>query len=280
MGWRILWPENEPWPRCDATLPSQHRREFEQALARARSAKASDIADRTIESILRILESEGGGEPYLPILQIRRDQFPDFPFPGDSDLFQLLWCPAHWVHEGPGHLAFWRKESVLGPLRTENVPFSIEPVFECVLDPEAVPDFPSVLELAQLGKPELLNEGHFENWATVPGTKLFGYADWIQYPEVPNCSRCKRSMRLLVSISSAEFGHGVSKLRWAPAEEQKQIRELEARLHGRTGGREVVDELRALDLPHGWMIGDVGNAYLFHCAKCPGGLTASRAESS
>jgi YD repeat-containing protein len=48
---------------------------------------------------------------YLPILQLRRDDLPELPFPDDSNLFQLVWCPR--LHEDdyqPRIRLYWRRE--------------------------------------------------------------------------------------------------------------------------------------------------------------------------
>jgi len=89
----------------------------------------------------------GHSQPYLPLLQLRREEFSMLPYPADADLFQLLWCP--YVHfegppnEPPGFLAFWRREAdIADPLLVEPPkPDGIE-LFECRFNAEYITEYP------------------------------------------------------------------------------------------------------------------------------------------
>ena len=144
MGWPFLWPADEPWPVCLERGSDEDARKYEALVeampeARERFMKVGaealglklpdffahvgvshdDLSQRQQqyrETMLQTIEQTRSGHraPYLPVLQLHRDQFPDLPFPGDSDIFQLLWCPM--VHfgvgigkEGPGHRLYWRR---------------------------------------------------------------------------------------------------------------------------------------------------------------------------
>ncbi len=59
--------------------------------------------------------------PFVAVLQLRAEEFPEFPFRDGSDLFQLLWCPqVHLPFRGPDYVtktrAYWRSSQALkGP---------------------------------------------------------------------------------------------------------------------------------------------------------------------
>src|SRR5215208_4937386 len=48
--------------------------------------------------------------PYVTVLQLRRDDLPDVPFPEHADLLQLLWCPNDHDEHGyaPAPRIVWR----------------------------------------------------------------------------------------------------------------------------------------------------------------------------
>ena len=87
VGGQILWPENEPWPTC---------------------SHAEHLDDQ---------------RPVLvPILQLKKEDVPELPFPPKKNLFQLLWCPNRCEHDGlfnPLPRIFWRNsERVSKPIET------------------------------------------------------------------------------------------------------------------------------------------------------------------
>src|SRR3954468_3599301 len=61
LGGHILWPADEPWPLC---------------------IEPEEDPDEPTEPPHDHL--------YIPILQLRRDDIPEFPFRDGTDLFQLL----------------------------------------------------------------------------------------------------------------------------------------------------------------------------------------------
>ena len=107
MGWPFLWPAAEPWPLCMRQDPGISTA-LEAELARAeRLGIDSDsriLGLPTIrETYMLLIERcrSGHNASHLPVLPLNRSEFPEFPFPAGSDLFQLLWCPT--VHfEGGG----------------------------------------------------------------------------------------------------------------------------------------------------------------------------------
>jgi hypothetical protein len=184
MGWPFLWPANEPWPVCTHG-----------------------------PGVLASLKCD---LPYLPVLQLRRDAFPDLPFPSDTDLFQLLWCPMlHFVGDD-GFLLYWRRSRDVEISRSEPLPRTIHfsPIISCVLDPEKIPDYPNHLELGYL--PDTTDEDGDELWGEeewdamndlgpASGTKLFGFPRWEQHPDYPICPKCAKQMKLLLSMHRTSF---------------------------------------------------------------------------
>lgn len=311
MGWPFLWPEDEPWPVCNATMPAKHMRAYEESLRKvSQPVKFLDVAssfvssskgelqsieDNMRETISQVIQQglEGHKMYFYPVLQLRRDEFPDLPFPVGADLFQLLWCPLiHWLGEGPGHLIYWRRESEILRPRTAPVPPDDHgfTVHSCSLDPEPITDLPAAFEA---GEECVADAGRIfgdeeEGWlkydsefGPAPGTKLFGLPLWIQSPYYPKCSKCARDLKLLVTIASNEFGHD-EPLRWVPREEQAQAAALKKRLRSSVGDERgaACNEWEEFDRPHGWMIGDAGNAYLFYCPNCPSQPVVGSAECS
>jgi hypothetical protein len=284
MGWPFLWPADEPWPVCHQRDPEMAAF-FEGALDRA-EREGMDLDDSSLglptrrQTIARILEQarDGHNVPYLPVLQLKRSEFPAFPFPDGSDLFQLLWCPMVHFEGGGGFLIFWRQQELVIELRTDAPPTDPngDSITLCSLDPEQISDYPHRFEI----DPPTMESVDDDSWdndeafeamedlGPAPGTKLFGFPKWVQGPDYPSCSRCERQMNLLITISSVEFGHGADNgARWTPYEDREVLRDAPFALQQQYAS------------PHNWMIGDTGDAYLFQCRKC-GGQFASRVQCS
>lgn len=250
LGGRILWPADEPWPIC--TEPEWRR--------------------------------EGDTSPphqhiYIPILQLRRDEFPELAFPGDADLFQLLWCPN--FHEEPFLIpvcrVFWRRASdVANPRNEMPQPTPSNREFlprACVLHPERVTEYPSQSELSEEAnalierwEAEQEEEGiYYYGLSTAPGTKLGGYVNWIQNAWVPTCAR-GHDMEHLLTIASTEIFGGEWQ-RWCPAEDiqatGKTVEQLEV-------NQAYLDVLKGVDRGTDIMLGDCGSLYIFVCRQCPG----------
>jgi hypothetical protein len=84
------------------------------------------------------------------------------PFPGDSDLFQLVWCPR--LHEDDYQprirLYWWREREITHPrasfprplaLMSDDAANSLVPRYECAIAPERICEYPSLTELEQTG---------------------------------------------------------------------------------------------------------------------------------
>jgi len=294
MGWPFLWPKEEPWPVCNAKIVPVHIASYERSLERSRdetsiaelaqllghSIEATrETAERNRANTVKILQEGRNGhhQSYLPVLQLRRDDFPEIPFRRGEDIFQLLWCPTfHWVEEGPGHLIVWRNEQEVGNPRTDPIPEgTYGGVSECSLDPERITDLPSYFELRDDHGTEM--DSIFDSWSAydaehgpAPGTKLFGCAEWVQGPEIPVCAACGGEMKLLVTVSSTECDQ--QKKRWLAIEDRDGLEHTMDELHTSDDPRTRVarfHQWQAMEVPHGLMIGDGGNAFLFYCPSCP-----------
>jgi hypothetical protein len=218
LGGQFLWPAAEPWPTCD-----EHK------------------------------------IPFVPVLQLRaEDAPPNWPYRPGTDLAQLLWCARDhgegWVKP---HLAWRKRSAVAGPLAepppTDAAVLDYAPV-PCRLFPERVTEFPnfealpgSVRQKVGDGKPGGPTE-YIRLLSVAPGTKVGGYPQGIQGPEVPACPKCRWGMDYLLTVASEEWGEE----RWIPLEERAARDERGYR--GAAG----------LRFPY------LGRVHLFACRRCDG----------
>jgi hypothetical protein len=213
-------------------------------------------------------ECDRHSSPFVAVLQLRSDDFPEMPFPAGTDLFQLLWCPFdHEEHGyGPAPLVFWRRRSTIDQvLGNFPIPIAAEEEYlpiPCSFHPERITEYPSAFELTD-EESEALEQ--WEQWrgrgstlyqyelSSAPGFKIGGYVDWCQDPEVPVCE-CGSAMEHLLTIDSAEFDGGSFK-RWCPIEDR----------HVWTADYFVREPVQC---PAGIMLGDMGGMYIFVCRNC------------
>ena len=206
IGGLFLWPSQQEWPRCN-----EH-----------------DC-------------------PLVAVLQLRKQDVPELGFPEGADLFQLLWCPNY--HEstfGPIPQVFWRRAcEVTTTLRSHPIPTVTDAVgcpepTPCRLFPERVVEYSHAFELHD-NNPELWslitnsrvlqeraqeNDAIFEDAGTLyqyclsvaDGTKVGGYVNWRQSPEIPVCT-CGAAMEHLLTVADSEFDGGTWQ-RWLAQEER------------------------------------------------------------
>jgi uncharacterized protein (TIGR02996 family) len=114
IGGMFLWPKNEPWPIC----------------------------------------ATHGNVPYVPALQLRREDVPELGFPANSDIFQLLWCPVSHNEDNmfcPRPSVFWRTRSAVGrqrksPPDSSTVEYDYYPR-PCLLYLERIKEYPDPFEV-------------------------------------------------------------------------------------------------------------------------------------
>lgn len=266
LGGPLLWPAGEPWPTCEESHPSNESvlvpleiRTWDEAedwaatLGPGAQLNTSQVRLDGGPAWANLDRSEHPPYPMIGVLQVYARDVPELPFPHGTDLFQLLWCPNNhdepWY--GPRPVAAWRHAaSVTEPLTdppqtTFDTPLNATSYLPapCVFLPERVTEYPHPYDLPDTLRDRLqawdaeqdIDRPYRRLLSTAPGTKLLGHPNWIQGPRWPVCV-CGRRMTHLVTIASAEYGDGD---RW--------------------------NDMPTGSSPHGIMIGDVGDMYLFTC---------------
>lgn len=238
IGGPLLWPTDEPWPTCAST-------------------------------------SHAGEPSLVPVLQLYARDIPALPHPEGADLLQILWCPLDENDALGKPLLLWRDAAAVGT-RPDPAPPSLPETVgsyvlrPCVLDPEAVTDYPyedapeDLLErLLEHDEPYIEEEKEgFSMWdlLVVPGCKVGGYPPWIQPPHWPDCPKCGGTMNHLLSLSGDEGGR-----MWIPLEEWDSA--------GYDGGiQEAVNHDETAEAnrhPLGVTFADNGVSYIFACTHCP-----------
>ena len=212
------------------------------------------------------------------VLQVRRKDVPELPWPDRAQLFQLFWCPADFGEPpyAPSPIVAWHTEDECADNAQPRAQWSDElrcyiPAL-CAVHPERVVEYPPIEELRDqerdaiihsdallrflklhdpgYGAPDALYEWGL---SVADGTKVSGYCRWVQNVEIPTCE-CGATMEHLVTVASAEFDGGTW-YRWL-SEQERHVRsgELEAR--------------RTVQSAAGLMLGDMGYVYVFGCRNC------------
>jgi hypothetical protein len=178
LGGPLLWPAEEPWPVCDGWLVTERREPIApEDLRRLRRVHDGwqRVGEETMEEYDERIRIAAGGtidlvagdraflepQPHqdpaalIPVLQLYARDLPELPFPGQTDLLQLLWCPS-WHDEpwhGPHPVTVWRSAAaVTEPLASPPAP-RFDGLFPdlaqrdyvplpCVLHPERIVEYP------------------------------------------------------------------------------------------------------------------------------------------
>jgi hypothetical protein len=250
VGGPLLWPADEAWPVCDeehvVPEPSPERPNVSAMLERrrARFEALGMPLPPGLANGPRRPGSRPAAEPVAegpvvmaPVLQLFRRDAPRLDFPADSDLLQLLWCPADHVRgPGPAPRAFWRSAGAVGvPL--ESAP-PLNRVFRdswvprpCAVHPEEVIEYPPVCVLDGDPKDGLFGllpaelETRIRRWdlerpqeptydvlAHAPGWKVGGWDVSAPEPDALVPCACGAPMRPLLETFVSEQLGGV----WAP----------------------------------------------------------------
>jgi hypothetical protein len=282
LGGPLRWPSAEGWPVCREPHVGHDRvpappdvTTMAQAVRWAISTPGvgtvgSDNAGPFF-GIRRSSHRPDPPVPLVPVLQLYARDVPDLPFPGDTDVLQVLWCPNN--HDMPWACPFpitvWRRaaEVTEPPAQPPTTRFDDDGFMQdyvplpCVLHPEPVLEYPHMWDLSGelRQRVERWNEDHdsayWRDLSTAPGTKVGGHPAWIQDPQWPTCD-CGTGMEHLLTIASEET---TGPTRWLPVGDGND--------HATTGQRLITDRDRWA--PHGLMLGDVGSMYLFTCTRCP-----------
>jgi hypothetical protein len=221
--------------------------------------------------------------PFAPILQLRRDEFPELEFKAGTNLMQLLWCPGErlvtkWT-------IVWRDRSSVRRVRakipTAENAFPGNLPLPCRLFPERVVEYPDYYELPREIKERLpsrapdavvadfketrrdhdektFHEGLqlysdvFQNnyW----GIKLGGWPRWLRDPQTVQCSRCHMNMDYVLQLGAGE--------QWPMAPEQEQ-----QLVKARVECNERIALENALNAPGFQLAGDAVY-YFFVCRRC------------
>jgi uncharacterized protein (TIGR02996 family) len=244
------------------------------------------------------------GTPYVAAVQLRRCDVPDVPFFGDSDLFQLLWCPFEADHDyQPLCAVYWRKAAdVTDPLGTipplEAFAASLAGAEyllpkPCSLYPEWVIEYPDYDELHaltgkkrtaeiaarisemdlgpvdlrdRLSEDEALSYLYFSD--DDPLSSLYAY-EFSRCPGTkaggkPSRKQGSKVFEHFLTLSTWEFD-AASFRRWISQEDQRRV--------ARTGRpfvwKDVAGkaEFEALREPHGMQFGRTQRLHLYVCRK-------------
>ena len=248
MGGPLLWPAAEPWPFCAGQGSYDH------------------------------LDSgpAGAEAPLVPVLQLFAEDVPELPFPADTDVLQVLWCPFdHEPWSSPRPEIRWRRRAGIGvPLAAMPEPDEEADTWyvpgPCVLHPERVTEYPGydlpddVWPTISERIAEVEREtgwAYESDLAVASGTKAGGYPGWTQAPDWPACG-CGTPMEHLLTVTGWEFSRGDEK-RWIPLEDRPAMAGWDYDAADDHPWRDVQN-------PAGLMLGDAGGIYLFVCQSCPG----------
>ncbi|MFF5977139.1 hypothetical protein ACFY7C_37200 [Streptomyces sp. NPDC012769] len=192
IGGPLLWPADEPWPRCPVRQD-----------------------DGPHQSELMAM---------VPLAQIYARDVPGPWWPDGADLLQVLWCPVeHWdppvgqADMSPVVELRWRRAAELSAAPVADPPEPPEHYEDeylpkpCVLSVEHLTDFPYSEELPSELQPVLeqlvkdTDPGGKDVITRVAGWKLGGWPTWhLNQPRTPECEACGKRTTLLFTIASDE----------------------------------------------------------------------------
>lgn len=203
--------------------------------------------------------------PLLFVMQLRREEFPQFPFRGDENLVQIFFCLRY--HDegedatfGIGVKLFWWntnklnendvQENAMDDELEGEFDFEVKKPPESEFHPEKVEEFftrdielmreidewvttseEGKRELDALGIAEDMRDGPFQYlMSTAPGIKLLGFPTEFEYDPI-KCKRCKQEMSHLAQIAM-DCGLGEMHARWgAKGDELSLVGGLDDEVH-------------------------------------------------
>lgn len=156
------------------------------------------------------------GDPFIPLLQLRQQDFPEIPFPPGRDLLQILWHPQFTERRPIGFLApsmrvyWWSEQELAGaaPSQPAAAPGSHPGLLPRAsrLEPRRRVDLPVFAELparlqAALAERDL-TQAYRDSEACARSSKLLGHAAWQRDSVQLRCSSCGRLMSHFLSLVS------------------------------------------------------------------------------
>ena len=214
----------------------------------------------------------------VAILQLRKSDVPELPFRDDEEVFQLTWCPFDHEDDAsycPAIEIRWLTKSQATETsapnpETRSGQYGHLPV-ACRLYPHRMTELPELnwetyeedsdriatwlkssphydfgsSRVQEFFGDNLENEEVHMLVGPTRGTKVGGYPNWIQDPEIPTCDCCQAPMAHLLTISTDEWESGPGMIFRSP---------------------EFHESIRYN--PTGLMLGDVGSIYVFICIHC------------
>ncbi|SDK00425.1 hypothetical protein SAMN04487820_103375 [Actinopolyspora mzabensis] len=247
VGGPLLWPAEEPWPRCHDCHQDRYRfsvpltplHEIRAARGLATDepgplrAEESEALRRSRQG-LRIGEFLPNQVPLLPVAQLYAAEIPDLACPPDTDLLQVLWCPFdHEDDYTPNVWLYWRRASDIEqvlldppePALVGNDDYVPRP---CVLHPERVTEFPPSDQLPEDLSEQILQweAGKVAKYqydlSVPPGWKVGGWnATWtFRDPEPLHCEECGAGVGPLMAVDDREWDGGSRS--WRPVEDNEK----------------------------------------------------------
>ncbi|MFJ8042500.1 hypothetical protein ACIRBX_18620 [Kitasatospora sp. NPDC096147] len=241
VGGPLLWPADEPWPRCH----EPHQRETEGYTPEAiRAARASGAWPSSGPWPPPGTPGLDGPVPFTALAQLFRRDVPGLAAgPGDADLVQLFRCPlTHGPHLERRYHLRWRRADrteragslLTDPPQVPVLPWEHELPEPCVLHPEEVDTYPwaedDTLPAALIADIDAWDDARLAehgpdapcyqyDLSIPPGWRVGGYPSWASTgPLTVDCERCAAPMRLLLTAEGSEADGGSHS--WVPLEDR------------------------------------------------------------
>lgn len=167
------------------------------------------------------------------VLQIYKDDFSEFYFPDNANIFLLFRCPNYLCEEAFSDKfdlkMFWFYGNVSAD-KTKDLKKPVitledyeEPLPECGFNPMQTIDYPHYgeqMEDWQKFEDKYIYDvdifdSFMSKYQPKVGTKINGFPDWIENPAYPVCS-CGNTKEFFLQLSSEEYEEGEDMIEWPP----------------------------------------------------------------
>ncbi|WP_343244829.1 hypothetical protein [Streptomyces sp. SID14478] len=250
VGGVLLWPADEPWPRC--TVPHKRssgyrisdvlreREILERAWRRDPRSGPNSEESEILAGFKRGRHAPHLADtdpiPMLAVAQLYRRDVPGLPHSEQGDLLQVFWCPfeKHGDSRHDLHVQLrWRHaRDVVAPLEQQPAPEVVgrqELVpSPCVLHPEGIVEHPYFTVLpsslqtridAWEGPEEDDAPQYIYDLSTAPGWKAGGYLAWrLTPPQSTPCLECSAELSPVLTLDEREWDPGTTS--WIPLEDR------------------------------------------------------------